>query len=139
LIFSEFEGAFNPNQGYVADGDVKYHAGFSSDRDVGGKKVHLSLAFNPSHLECVNPVVCGMTRAKQRIRRDNKERKKVLPVQIHGDAAFIGQGVVPETLQLSQLEGYTVGGSIHIVINNQVGFTTSPEFSRSSTYCTDVV
>jgi 2-oxoglutarate dehydrogenase E1 component len=138
LIFSEFEGAFNPNQGYVADGDVKYHAGFSSDREVNGKKIHLSMAFNPSHLECVNPVICGMTRAKQRIRRDNKERKKVVAVQIHGDAAFIGQGVVPETLQLSQLEGYTVGGSFHIVINNQVGFTTSPEYSRSSTYCTDV-
>lgn len=138
LIFSEFEGAFNPNQGYVADGDVKYHMGFSSDREVGGKKVHLSMAFNPSHLECVNPVVCGMTRAKQRIRRDNKERKRVIPVQIHGDAAFIGQGVVPETLQLTGLEGYTVGGSIHVVINNQVGFTTSPEYSRTSTYCTDV-
>lgn len=138
LIFSEFEGAFNPNQGFSADGDVKYHMGFSSDREVSGKKVHLSLAFNPSHLECVNPVICGMTRAKQRIRLDNKERKKVIPVQIHGDAAFIGQGVVPETLQLSQLEGYTVGGSLHIVINNQVGFTTSPEYSRSSTYCTDV-
>jgi 2-oxoglutarate dehydrogenase E1 component len=138
LIFSEFEGAFNPNQGYVADGDVKYHMGFSSDRDVGGKKMHLSMAFNPSHLECVNPVVCGMTRAKQRIRKDNKERKRVLPVLIHGDAAFIGQGVVPETLQLSQLEGYTVGGTIHLVVNNQVGFTTNPEYSRSSTYCTDV-
>ncbi|MGZ3672615.1 MAG: 2-oxoglutarate dehydrogenase E1 component, partial [Bdellovibrionota bacterium] len=138
LIFSEFEGAYNPNQGFSADGDVKYHMGFSSDREVNGKKVHLSMAFNPSHLECVNPVVCGMTRAKQRIRKDNKERKRVLPVQIHGDAAFIGQGVVPETLQLSQLEGYTVGGSLHIVINNQVGFTTNPEYSRSSTYCTDV-
>jgi 2-oxoglutarate dehydrogenase E1 component len=138
LIFSEFEGAFNPNQGFSADGDVKYHMGFSSDRDVNGKKIHLSMAFNPSHLECVNPVVCGMARAKQRIRKDNKERKRVLPVQIHGDAAFIGQGVVPETMQMSQLEGYTVGGSLHIVVNNQVGFTTSPEYSRSSTYCTDV-
>lgn len=138
LIFSEFEGAFNPNQGYVADGDVKYHMGFSSDRDVNGQKIHLSMAFNPSHLEAVDPVVCGMARAKQRIKKDNKERKKVVPVLIHGDAAFIGQGVVSETLQLSQLEGYTVGGTLHIVINNQVGFTTNPEYSRSSTYCTDV-
>ncbi|MGE3262839.1 MAG: 2-oxoglutarate dehydrogenase E1 component [Bacteriovoracia bacterium] len=139
LIFSEFEGNYNSNQGYVADGDVKYHMGFSSDRDVSGKKVHLSMAFNPSHLECVDPVVAGMTRAKQRLRKDNKERKKVLPVLIHGDAAFIGQGVVPETLQLSQLEGYTVGGTLHIVVNNQIGFTTNPEYSRSSTYCTDVI
>ena len=138
LIFSEFEGGQPLSQGYVADGDVKYHMGFSSDRKVGGKTVHLSMAFNPSHLEVVNPVVSGMTRAKQRIRKDNKERKRVLPVAIHGDAAFIGQGVVPETLQLAQLEGYTVGGTIHLVINNQVGFTTSPEYSRSSTYCTDV-
>ncbi|MGZ3695452.1 MAG: 2-oxoglutarate dehydrogenase E1 component [Bdellovibrionota bacterium] len=139
LIFSEFEGNYNSNQGYVADGDVKYHMGFSSDRDVNGQKVHLSMAFNPSHLECVNPVVTGMTRAKQRLRKDNKERKKVLPVLIHGDAAFIGQGVVPETLQLSQLEGYTVGGTLHIVVNNQIGFTTNPEYSRSSTYCTDII
>jgi len=138
LIFSEFEGAFNQNQGYVADGDVKYHMGFSSDRTVNGNKVHLSMAFNPSHLECVNPVVSGMTRAKQRLRKDNKERKKVIPVAIHGDAAFIGQGVVPEILQMAGLEGYTVGGTIHLVINNQVGFTTSPEYSRTSTYCTDV-
>ncbi len=138
LIFSEFEGAFNQNQGYVADGDVKYHMGFSSDRKVDDKTVHLSMAFNPSHLEVVNPVVSGMTRAKQRLRKDNRERKRVLPVAIHGDAAFIGQGVVPETLQLSQLEGYAVGGTLHLVVNNQVGFTTSPEYSRSSTYCTDV-
>ena len=137
LIFAEFEGAHNPNQGYVADGDVKYHMGYSSDRDVNGKTVHLSMAFNPSHLEFVDPVVCGMARAKQRLRKDNKERKRVIPVQIHGDAAFIGQGVVTETLQMSQLEGYTVGGSLHIAVNNQVGFTTSPEYSRSSPYCTD--
>ncbi len=138
LIFAEFEGAFNLNQGYVADGDVKYHMGYSSDRDVKGQKVHLSMAFNPSHLEAVDPVVCGMARAKQRLRKDNSERKRVIPVLVHGDAAFIGQGVVPETLQLSQLEGYTVGGTIHLVVNNQVGFTTNPEYSRSSTYCTDV-
>lgn len=139
LIFAEFEGAFNPNQNYVADGDVKYHMGYSSDREIRGTRVHLSMAFNPSHLEAVDPVVCGMARAKQRIRKDNKDRKRVVPVLVHGDAAFIGQGVVPETLQLSQLEGYTVGGTLHLVVNNQVGFTTSPEYSRSSVYCTDVI
>ncbi|RYZ95730.1 MAG: 2-oxoglutarate dehydrogenase subunit E1, partial [Proteobacteria bacterium] len=138
LIFAEFEGAQYAVQGYNADGDVKYHMGFSTDREAKGKKVHLSMAFNPSHLEAVDPVVCGMARAKQRLRKDNKERKTVIPVQVHGDAAFIGQGVVAETLQMSGLEGYTVGGSIHLVINNQVGFTTSPEYSRTSTYCTDV-
>jgi 2-oxoglutarate dehydrogenase E1 component len=138
MIFAEFEGAQYAVQGYNADGDVKYHMGFSTDRVAKGKKVHLSMAFNPSHLEAVDPVVCGMARAKQRLRKDNKERKRVIPVQVHGDAAFIGQGVVAETLQMSGLEGYTVGGSIHLVINNQVGFTTSPEYSRSSTYCTDV-
>ncbi len=139
LIFAEFEGAFNTNQGYTADGDVKYHMGYSSDREIRGQKVHLSMAFNPSHLEAVDPVVCGMARAKQRLRKDNKERRRVIPVLVHGDAAFIGQGVVSETLQMSQLEGYTVGGTVHIVVNNQVGFTTSPEYSRSSTYCTDVI
>ncbi len=139
LIFAEFEGAFNPHQNYVADGDVKYHMGYSSDREVKGQKVHLSMAFNPSHLEAVNPVVCGMARAKQRLRADNKERRRVVPVLIHGDAAFIGQGVVAETLQMSLLEGYTVGGTIHVVVNNQVGFTTNPEYSRSSVYCTDVI
>ena len=139
LIFAEFDGAYNPNQNYAADGDVKYHMGYSIDKEVlGANHVHVSLAFNPSHLEAVDPVVCGMTRAKQRLRKDNKERKKVIPVLIHGDAAFIGQGVVPETLQLSQLEGYCIGGTVHIVSNNQVGFTTSPEYSRSSKYCTDV-
>jgi len=139
LIFAEFDGTYNANQGYAADGDVKYHMGYSVDKEVkGSNPVHVSLAFNPSHLEAVDPVVCGMTRAKQRIRNDNKERKKVIPILIHGDAAFIGQGVVAETFQLSQLEGYTIGGTIHIVTNNQVGFTTSPEFSRSSYYCTDI-
>ena len=138
LIFAEFDGVYNPNQNYVADGDVKYHMGYSTDRDVNGQSVHLSMAFNPSHLETVDPVVTGMARAKQRLRKDNRERSKVIPVLAHGDAAFIGQGVVGETFQLSQLEGYKVGGTIHIVSNNQVGFTTSPEYSRSSTYCTDV-
>jgi 2-oxoglutarate dehydrogenase E1 component len=139
LIFAEFEGASSPPQGYVADGDVKYHMGYSSDREIRGGKVHLSMAFNPSHLEAVDPVVCGMARAKQRLRGDNRERKKVVPVLVHGDAAFIGQGVVAETLQMSKLEGYTVGGTIHLVINNQVGFTASPEYTKSSIYCTDVM
>ena len=138
LIFAEFDGGFDRNQGYVADGDVKYHMGFSVDKETTHGSVHVSLAFNPSHLEAVDPVVCGMARAKQRIRKDNKERKRVVPVLVHGDAAFIGQGVVAETFQLSQLEGYSVGGTIHIVTNNQVGFTTSPDYARSSRYCTDV-
>ena len=138
LIFAEFEGAQYASQGYNADGDVKYHMGYSADRLAKGQKVHISMAFNPSHLETVGPVAVGMTRAKQRLRKDNKERSAVIPVLIHGDAAFIGQGVVSETLQMSQLEGYTVGGTIHVVINNQVGFTTDWQYSRSSTYCTDV-
>ena len=137
LVFSEFEGTALQNQGYAADGDVKYHMGFSVDRDVSGKKVHVSMAYNPSHLEAVNPVVCGMAKAKQKIRQD-QDKNFVVPVLVHGDAAFIGQGVVAETLQLSQLNGFSVGGTIHIVTNNQVGFTTNPESSRSSTYCTDV-
>jgi 2-oxoglutarate dehydrogenase E1 component len=138
LLFAEFLGHGSQSQGFSADGDVKYHMGFSQDRQVNGANIHISLAFNPSHLEAVDPVVIGMTRAKQRLRQDNKERKRVLPVLIHGDAAFIGQGVVAETLQLSQLEGYTVGGTLHIVVNNQVGFTTSPQFARSVPFCTDI-
>ncbi|MCO5141567.1 MAG: 2-oxoglutarate dehydrogenase E1 component [Oligoflexia bacterium] len=138
LIFAEFSGNQFANQGFSADGDVKYHMGYSSDREVEGQKIHISLAFNPSHLEAVDPVVSGMTRAKQRLRKDNTDRKRVIPILIHGDAAFIGQGVVAETLQMSQLEGFTIGGTIHIVVNNQVGFTTNPEYSRSSYYCTDV-
>lgn len=137
LIFSEFDGVYNPLENF-ADGDVKYHMGYSSDRKTPHGDVHLSLAFNPSHLEAVDPVVLGMARAKQRKRKDNKERKKVIPILVHGDAAFIGQGVVAETLQLSKLDAYSVGGTIHVVINNQVGFTTSPEYSRSSQYCTDI-
>lgn len=134
-IFSEFEGRFFSMDGY--DGDVKYHMGFSRDKETPSGNCHISLAFNPSHLECVNPVVCGMARAKQRNRKDTKERKKVLTLHIHGDAAFAGQGVVMETLQMSRLKGYTVGGTIHIIINNQVGFTTNPESSRSSRYSSD--
>ena len=135
-IFSEFDGTAFETLG--SDGDVKYHLGYSVDKETPNGKCHISLAFNPSHLEAVNPVVLGMARAKQRQHNDTSERKKVLPVLIHGDAAFIGQGVVSETLQLSQLPGYTVGGSIHIVVNNQVGFTTNPEDGRSTRYSSDV-
>lgn len=136
LIFSEFEGNTIDSTEY--DGDVKYHMGYSSDKNTEDGPCHISLAFNPSHLEAVNPVVCGMTRAKQRNNNDTQERKTVVPIQIHGDAAVIGQGVVGETLQLSQLKGYTVGGSLHIIINNQIGFTTNPQDSRSTRYSSDI-
>ncbi len=112
--------------------------GYLSDKQTPHGNCLVSLAFNPSHLEAVNPVVCGMTRAKQRQHRDTQERRKVIPVLIHGDAAFSGQGVVSETLQMSQLEGYKVGGTIHIILNNQVGFTTDPKHSRSTLYSSDV-
>lgn len=135
LIFADFEGKVIDNSGYT--GDVKYHMGYSCDKETPSGKCHVSLAFNPSHLEFVNPVTTGMARAKQRTRHDTQERGKVLPVQIHGDAAFAGQGVVPETLQMSRLPGYRVGGSIHIIINNQVGFTTNPCDARSTRYAAD--
>ncbi len=132
-LFSEFKGVHDES---LLAGDVKYHMGFSSDVKVGNERIHVALAFNPSHLEIVAPVVEGSVRARQ-ARRDSN-RDSVLPIQIHGDAAFAGQGVVMETLAMSQLEGYTTGGSIHIVINNQVGFTTDPQDSRSSLYSTDI-
>lgn len=135
IIFAEFEGASAVDEGY--DGDVKYHLGYSKDKETKNGNVHISLAFNPSHLEAVNPVALGMTRGKQRARRDTADRKKVVPVLIHGDAAFAGQGVVSETLQLSQLPGYTIGGTIHVIINNQVGFTTNPRDGRSVRYSSD--
>jgi 2-oxoglutarate dehydrogenase E1 component len=136
LIFSEFEGNI---PGTVAgDGDVKYHLGFSADHvTVDGQSIHLSLTPNPSHLEVVNPVVEGRMRAKQRRFKD-RDRKLGIPILIHGDAAFAGQGLVAETLNLSQLRGYKTGGTIHLVVNNQIGFTTSPIDSRSTRYCTDV-
>ncbi|MBN8555583.1 MAG: 2-oxoglutarate dehydrogenase E1 component [Deltaproteobacteria bacterium] len=135
-IFKEFEGAELPELEEVM-GDVKYHQGFSSDMEtLTGKKVHLSLAPNPSHLEFVDPVVEGIARAKQETKYDYNF-SKVVPILIHGDSAVIGQGVVAETLNLSMLEGYKTGGTIHIVINNQIGFTTLPEDARSSLYCTD--
>ena len=135
-IFTEFEG--RPSEDSVFDGDVKYHMGYSSDqKSNNGKQVHLSLTPNPSHLEAVDPVVEGIARAKI----DNLhggDLKKVCPILIHGDAALAGQGIVYEVLQMSQLEGYKTGGTIHLVINNQVGFTTNYLDARSSTYCTDV-
>ncbi|CAM4054848.1 2-oxoglutarate dehydrogenase E1 component [Kerstersia similis] len=135
-LFAEFEGKHAEG---LTDGDVKYHNGFSSDLSTRGGPVHLSLAFNPSHLEIVNPVVEGSVRARQDRRGDTKG-EQVLPVLVHGDAAFAGQGVVMETLNLAQTRGYGTGGTVHLVINNQIGFTTSdPRDSRSTLYCTDVV
>lgn len=136
-LFAEFEDNFLPDS-LDGDGDVKYHLGFSSDvTTTSGQPIHLSLTPNPSHLEAVDPVVEGRTRAKQRIHGD-KERRQGIPLLIHGDAAFAGQGMVAETLNLANLEGYTTGGTIHIIVNNQIGFTTSPSDARSTTYCTDV-
>ncbi|MDB6066238.1 MAG: 2-oxoglutarate dehydrogenase, subunit [Pedosphaera sp.] len=135
-IFREFADA-DPEL-YVGRGDVKYHLGYSGDwKTASGKNVHLSLCFNPSHLEFVNPVVLGRTRAKQD-RAGDKERSRGLALLIHGDAAFAGEGIVQETLNLSQLAGYHVGGTLHVIINNQVGFTTSPNEARSCNYATDV-
>jgi 2-oxoglutarate dehydrogenase E1 component len=134
-LFSEFEGKVGNEK--IA-GDVKYHQGFSSDVETPGGLVHLALAFNPSHLEIVNPVIEGSVRARQE-RRGDKKRNEVLPLLIHGDAAFAGQGVIMETFNLAHTRGYTTGGTVHIVINNQIGFTTSdPLDSRSTLYCTDV-
>ncbi|HMJ53207.1 MAG TPA: thiamine pyrophosphate-dependent enzyme, partial [Polyangiaceae bacterium] len=136
-IFAAFEDG-DP-QKFLGSGDVKYHLGYSTDyRTLSGQSVHLTLAFNPSHLEWVNPVVEGRVRAKQD-RRGDRDRKVVMPLLIHGDAAFIGQGVVPETLNLAGLEGYTTGGTIHVVVNNQIGFTTMPTDARSTRYATDIV
>ena len=138
MIFSEFEDALMPDQ-VGGDGDVKYHRGYNSNHvNRAGSSCHLSLTSNPSHLEAVNPVVEGRVRAKQAQRKDTQTRRKVLPLLIHGDAAFAGQGVVAETLNLSQLQGYRTGGTIHIVVNNQIGFTTSPTDARSSRFATDV-
>ena len=120
------------------DGDVKYHLGYSKTKDTANGKVDCHLAFNPSHLECVGPVVLGMARASQRKRKDTKDRKKVIPLIIHGDAAFAGQGVVVESMQMAHVRGYSVGGTVHLIIDNQVGFTTNPENARSSHYSSDV-
>jgi 2-oxoglutarate dehydrogenase E1 component len=135
-IFSEFFGK-TVNIGKDFEGDVKYHLGASSNREFDGNSVHISLTDNPSHLEAVNPVVLGQVRAKQFFHND-KERKKVIPVLMHGDAAFAGQGIVAECFAMSGLPGHNIGGTIHIIVNNQIGFTTAPRFARSSPYPSDV-
>ena len=136
-IFSEFLGVSSLPDDLEASGDVKYHLGVSSDREFDGQKIHLSLSPNPSHLEAVNPVVVGKVRAKQEQLNDS-ERKQVVALLLHGDAAFAGQGLVPETLDMAELRGYRIGGTIHFIVNNQIGFTTNPINSRSGPYCTDV-
>jgi len=137
-VFAEFEEAPDSSSNAYGSGDVKYHLGASGTRVTSqGKSIHISVAFNPSHLEAVDPVVQGIVRARQDTIGD-VNRERVIPVLIHGDAAFAGQGVVPETMNLSRLEGYSTGGTIHIVINNQIGFTTPPEEARSGHYATDI-
>jgi 2-oxoglutarate dehydrogenase E1 component len=137
-LFGEFEGIYTTSFTNSDTGDVKYHQGFSSDIMTPGGPVHLALSFNPSHLEIINPVVEGSVRARQHRRKDS-ERNTVLPILIHGDAAFAGQGVVMETLNMSQARGYSTGGTVHIIINNQIGFTTSNrDDARSTTYCSEV-
>ena len=135
-IFSEFFGK-TVNASKDFEGDVKYHLGASSNREFDGNSVHISLTDNPSHLEAVNPVVLGQVRAKQFFHKD-KNRKKVIPVLMHGDAAFAGQGIVAECFAMSGLPGHNIGGTIHIIVNNQIGFTTAPRFARSSPYPSDV-
>ena len=138
VLFYEFSENYVPNM-VAGDGDVKYHLGFVGTRRAKtGEELRIDLAANPSHLEAVDPVVEGKARARQRILEDTVNRKKVIPVLLHGDAAFAGQGIVAEVLNLSQLPGYRTGGTIHIITNNQIGFTTSPADARSSDYCTDV-
>jgi 2-oxoglutarate dehydrogenase E1 component len=150
-IFFEFQGGNTQGSDDYGSGDVKYHLGASSDREFDGRRVHLSLTANPSHLEIVNPVVLGKARAKQFFdeveagatratdpKERDKRRTKVLPLLLHGDAAFAGQGVVAECFALSGLAGYRTGGAIHFIVNNQIGFTTAPSFSRSSPYPSDV-
>jgi|TARA_B110000914_G_scaffold216734_1_gene222040 2-oxoglutarate dehydrogenase E1 component len=135
-IFSEFFGK-TVNTSKSFEGDVKYHLGASSNREFDGNSVHISLTDNPSHLEAVNPVVLGQVRAKQFFHND-RQRKKVIPVLMHGDAAFAGQGIVAECFAMSGLPGHNIGGTIHIIVNNQIGFTTAPRFARSSPYPSDV-
>jgi 2-oxoglutarate dehydrogenase E1 component len=136
-VFSEFEGEPDP-ESVQGSGDVKYHLGASGiHRSTQGREILVSVAFNPSHLEAVDPVVEGLVRPKQDHIKDEK-RERVIPILIHGDAAFVGQGVVAEVLQMSQLDGYTTGGTIHVITNNQIGFTTNPLEGRSSVYCTDI-
>ncbi|MEY2509056.1 MAG: 2-oxoglutarate dehydrogenase component [Verrucomicrobiota bacterium] len=138
VIFTEFSTNYIPDL-VAGDGDVKYHLGYRTVRKLeNGAEVEIRLAANPSHLEAVNPVVEGTARARQRMRGDTEKRRKVLPLLIHGDAAFAGQGIVAETLNMSQLHGYGTGGTVHVVVNNQIGFTTLPEDARSSMYATDI-
>jgi 2-oxoglutarate dehydrogenase E1 component len=138
VIFTEFSENYIPDL-VAGDGDVKYHLGYKTVRKLSsGAEVEIRLSANPSHLEAVGPIVEGTARARQRIRGDTEHRRKVLPLLIHGDAAFAGQGIVMETLNMSQLEGYGTGGTVHIVVNNQIGFTTLPKDARSSPYATDV-
>lgn len=138
VIFHEFSGGSANPEDVGGSGDVKYHLGTSTDREFDGISVHMSLVPNPSHLEAVNPVVLGKARAQQAIRDDLKKHEQVLPVLLHGDAAFAGQGIVWECLGFSGVRGYNTGGCLHFVINNQIGFTTSPQFARSSPYPSDV-
>ncbi|SMF07154.1 2-oxoglutarate dehydrogenase E1 component [Tistlia consotensis] len=135
-IFKEFKGGATSPEDVGGSGDVKYHLGTSADREFDGNPVHLSLTANPSHLEAVDPVVVGKVRAKQAQRQD-KDRTEVMALLMHGDAAFSGQGLVPETLDLSELKGYRIGGTIHFIVNNQIGFTTNPVNSRSGPYCSE--
>ncbi|QYU70619.1 2-oxoglutarate dehydrogenase E1 component [Leptolyngbya sp. 15MV] len=137
-VFSEFRGSSANPEDVQGSGDVKYHLGTSTDIEIGGRMVHLSLQPNPSHLEAVDPVVVGKVRARQDMAGDTKQRRSVMGITLHGDAAFAGQGVVYETLAMSQLIGYRTGGTIHIVTNNQIGFTTVPLHAHSGLYCTDV-
>ena len=138
VIFTEFSENYIPDL-VAGDGDVKYHLGYQAVRRLAsGAEIEIRLSSNPSHLEAVDPVVEGKARARQRIRGDTEHRKKVLPLLVHGDAAFIAQGIVAETLNLSQLHGYSTGGTIHVVVNNQIGFTTLPKDARSSRYATDI-
>ena len=136
-ILSKFQGSLNDPNEVLGSGDVKYHLGVSSDREFDGKSIHLSLTPNPSHLEAVDPVVAGKVRAKQTLLQD-KTTDKVFGILIHGDAAMAGQGIVAETFAMSQLRGFRTGGTIHFVINNQIGFTTTPHYGRSAPYCTEI-
>jgi 2-oxoglutarate dehydrogenase E1 component len=138
VVFAEFTTNYIPEL-VGGDGDVKYHLGYRAVRKLpNGAEVEIRLSANPSHLEAVNPVVQGTARARQRIRGDTEHRRKVLPLLLHGDASFAGQGIVMETLNMSQLPGYSTGGTVHVVVNNQIGFTTLPEDARSSRYATDI-
>src|SRR5436305_5745899 len=138
VVFTEFSVNYVPELA-AGDGDVKYHLGYHSVRKLASRaEIEIRLSSNPSHLEAVDPVVEGQARARQRLRGDTEHRRKVVPLLVHGDAAFVGQRIVAETLNLSQVPGYSTGGTIHIVVNNQIGFTTLPKDARSSMYSTDI-